>query len=82
MLGYSYNGIAISITVIMLESLSARFVHPATPQPTILPFFQQMLEHKKIKTFNKMFFLTALAPELSKYLNEWQGVSLNVKQQK
>ena len=42
MLGYSYNGIAISITnVIILESLSARFVHPATPQPTILPFFNR-----------------------------------------
>ena len=44
-------------------------------------FFKTSLEHKNNKSFNKLFFLTTMTSELSKYLNEQLGVFLNVKQQ-
>ena len=43
-------------------------------------FFLHELEHKSNETFNKLFLLTEITSELSKYLNEQLGVFLNVKQ--
>ena len=43
---YSYNNIIIIVTKAFIsEFLSARFVHPGAPQPTI-PSFLTELEHK------------------------------------
>ena len=40
MLQYNYNSISIIVTnIVILEVLSARFVHPGSPQPTTLFFF-------------------------------------------
>ena len=64
----------------MLEFLSARFVHPVA----LLPFniFLNMSQNIRMpKTFNKLFSLTTMTLELSKYLSEQLGVFLNVKQQ-
>ena len=81
---YSFNNIIIIVTnVIILEPLCAQFVHPGAPQGTIL--FSHELEHKTIEslqTSKKLFFLATMTSELSKYLNEQLGASLNVKEQK
>ena len=42
MLRYSYNKIIIVSNVIILEFLSARFVHSGTPQLIILSFLTQV----------------------------------------
>ena len=79
--GSNYNNITIIVTnIIMLEFLSARFVHPVA----LLPFniFLNMSQNIRMpKTFNKLFSLTTMTLELSKYLSEQLGVFLNVKQQ-
>ena len=83
MLRYSYNNIIVIVTnVVILEFFSALFVHPGILQLTILYFFKHELEYRSNETFNKLFFLTELTSELSKYLNEQVGVCSNVKQQK
>ena len=83
MLRYSYNNIIFIVTnVVILEFFSAEFVHPGILQLTILYFFKHELEYRSNETFNKLFFLTAMTAELSKYLNEQVGVCSNVKQQK
>ena len=46
MLWYSYNNIIIVSNVIMLEFLSARFVHPSVQLVTIFIFFKNELERK------------------------------------
>ena len=74
MLWYGYNNI-IKTNVILLEFLSARFVHSGVLQLTILSFFWHELEHNHNKIFNKLFFLTTMTSELLKYLNEHLGVS-------
>ena len=47
MLQYNHNNIIIIVTnIIMLEFLSAHFVHPGALQLTIFSFFSMSLEHK------------------------------------
>ena len=46
MLQYIHNSIIIIVTNIMLEFLSAHFVHPGALQLTIFSLFSMGLEHK------------------------------------
>ena len=70
---YSYNNIIIIVTnVIILEFLSARFVHPGTLQ--LNTFFNTTWDMRTTKA--------TMTSETSKYLNEQLGVFLNKKQQK
>ena len=79
---YSYNNITIIVTnIIMLELLSAGFVHPGTLL-AFNRFFNMSQNIRMLKIFNKLFSLTAMTSELSKYINKQPGVFLNVKQQK
>ena len=64
--------IIIAINVIILEFLSARYVHRSAPQRTILSFF-------KTYKFLMNFSIWLYTSDLSKYLNEQLGVFLNVK---
>ena len=80
---YSYNNIIIVTNVIVLEFLSAQFVHLGAL--LLFYLFQHELEHKNNESqyiFNKLFSLTTMAPELLKYLYEQLGLFLNTKQQK
>ena len=56
-----YHDIAITTlyNAIILEFLSARFVHPGSPQLTILSFFYHRLEHKNNVRAFKVFTWTA-----------------------
>ena len=65
----------------MLELLSAGFVHPVTLL-AFNRFFNMSQNIRMLKIFNKLFSLTTMTSELSKYVNEQLGVFLNVKQQK
>ena len=79
---YSYNNITIIVTnIIMLELLSAGFVYPVTLL-AFNRFFNMSQNIRMLKIFNKLFSLTTMTSELSKYVNEQLGVFLNVKQQK
>ena len=79
---YSYNNITIIGTnIIMLELLSAGFVHPVALL-AFNRFFNMSQNIRMLKIFNKLFSLTAMTSELSKYINKQPGVFLNVKQQK
>ena len=53
MLQYNYNSISIIVTnIVILEVLSARFVHPGSPQPTTLFFFlTRVMENVLLKFF-------------------------------
>ena len=79
---YSYNNITIIVTnIIMLELSSAGFVHPVALL-AFNRFFNMSQNIRMLKIFNKLFSLTTMTSELSKYVNEQLGVFLNVKQQK
>ena len=66
--------------MLLLEFLSAQFVHPSTQQLTILSFFNMSLETwiTRLEKANKHLinFLTIMTLELSKYLNEQLGAFL------
>ena len=84
-LPYSYNNIIIIVTnvIIILEFLSAQFVHLGAL--LLFYLFQHELEHKNNESqyiFTKLFSLTTMTPEFSKYLYEELGLFLNTKQQK
>ena len=79
---YSYNSIIIIVTnIIMLELSSARFLHPVALLP-FNHFFNMSQNIRMLKIFNKLFSLTTMTSELSKYLNKQLDVFLNVKRQK
>ena len=75
MLWYSYN-IIIIVTVIILQFLCACFVHPGTPQLTVVSFDIFFL------LFLSFYLLITMMSELLKYLNERLGVFQNVRQEK
>ena len=98
MLRYSYNNIIIVINIVILEFLSAPFVHL-----TILIFLTQVRRYKLINFWISLskwkysqiilllnnkhkvilyFFFTKMTSELSKYLNEQLGAFSNAKQRK
>ena len=77
---YICNNIIIivaNVNFIILEFLSARFVHPGAPQLNSLSFFKKA---RITKLLINPFFLTTMMSELPEYLNEQLGVFLNVKQ--
>ena len=79
---YSYNSIIIIVTnIIMLELSSARFLHLVALLP-FNHFFNISQNIRMLKIFNKLFSLTTMTSELSKYLNKQLDVFLNVKRQK
>ena len=97
MLRYNYNNIIIIIiiiifiitiiiiatNVIMLKFLPFRFIHPVAQLPLYL-FLNTSLNvrtTKANKLFNKLFYFTTMTSELSKNLNEQQGVFWNMKYQ-
>ena len=52
MLQYNYNSISIIVTnIVILEVLSARFVHPGSPQLTTLFFLTRVIENVLLKFF-------------------------------
>ena len=59
MLQYSYGNIIVA-NIIILEFLSARFVHPGALQLTILSFFNMSYEDVRITKANKHLNLTFL----------------------
>ena len=79
MLPYRYKNIIVT-NAITLGFLSAWFVHPDTLL-TFYLFKKTSLTIKLVKLL-KLFFLTTMMLDLSKYLNEQLGVFLDVKQQK